>query len=355
MSSVPALHRSHPAALSDPGRLGYHWGVTGGRVPPSALGAHPPAGRHHRRLGCLWAAALVWVGAVAPVQGQAPDDGGGEDGSPREIEGRSPRVTSRADVEVRVDSGAGVDSERLLDWAEAVGRQSTALRQCYGDRLEEDATIEGRLRVEVALRPRRRRPALRVTVDELDDDRLQRCIERRLVRVRMDDLEHPETVFVELTFRHSLAGATRAMEARMRRAREAFDAGLAVTRLPDGRVQAAGQSGNGLVRFRGEGPDEGTARRLAALTHSRLSALFDCRRRAGRRGASPAGELVLRLDVAEDGTVRGRVVRHTVATPGADRCVADAFTDRPAADPQETRGRVSVVFQASPDPPPNTR
>lgn len=300
-----------------------------------------PMGREGRlivtnssRTIALGAAGLV-VGALAaaaPLAAQEMDQG-------------EARITSRSDVQLRIDSEPGTAGERLQALAGAIGGQMRAIRRCYAKVVEERPTVEGEMKVSVKL-PKKGRARISLKDDSTDDRRLVRCVHKALRGGSYGDVDRPAGAVVGLTFRNSAAeGAARTAERRQQEGQ------VSIRINADGEPEAKGGTPSGTLRFTVVGRSRSDATRVAAVyrgLRSGLPKLLDCRRRSGVRGMSPEGELELQLRISRRGRARARTTRNTVeAGKRASRCVERALARMRFKPDAAGRMRLELRFGAS--------
>jgi hypothetical protein len=265
-------------------------------------------------LGCLFQAATLHASLLL-TQARAQEGVGGvaESGMGQ---GHA-SVTTRSDVSVSLESVPGTSGPRIAALGRALTAAMPQIRACYAQAIQRVPVTQGRGRL------RRDLPAGVGTV--LEDGRLEtallRCVGDRLSALPLDASLRPASAIVVLeldsTVAHGAAEVAR---------RQAEADAVSVSR-ESGRPEASGEGG--AVRFAVRADSEAGDELVAEATRvvrSALPGLLDCRRRAGRRGRSPAGTLtfsvVLRGETAPSAAARGA----TVADPMAPRCVATAIS-----------------------------
>ncbi|MFW5920673.1 MAG: hypothetical protein ACOCUS_02445 [Polyangiales bacterium] len=231
-------------------------------------------------------------------------------------------VTSRSDVQIRIDSLPGTSGQRLKDLAGAIGGQMRAVRQCYAEVVEERPTVEGELSMKVKL-PKKGGAQVSVDEDDTDDRPLLRCVRGALDDGSYDEVDRPAGAKAILTFRNSAAeGASRTAERRKKERQVNIELNA------EGEPEAEGGTPDGRVRFTVVGGSRDDAQQVAAVyrgVRSSLPSLLDCRRRSGVRNMSPVGELELRMRVSRRGRARARTTKNTLeAGKRASRCVERA-------------------------------
>jgi hypothetical protein len=268
-------------------------------------------------LGCLFQAATLHASPLL-TEARAQEGVGGvaESGMGQ---GHA-SVTTRSDVSVSLESVPGTSGPRIAALGRALTAAMPQIRACYAQAIQRVPVTQGRGRLRLDL------PAAGAgVVTVLEDGRLEaallRCVGDRLSALPLDASLRPASAIVVLeldsTVAHGAAEVAR---------RQAEADAVSVSR-ESGRPEASGEGG--AVRFAVRADPEAGDELVAEATRvvrSALPGLLDCRRRAGRRGRSPAGTLtfsvVLRGETAPSAAARGA----TVADPMAPRCVATAIS-----------------------------
>lgn len=252
------------------------------------------------------------------------------------------RITTRSDVRMEIATAPGTRRSELETLGAAVGLKLAAVRACYAERVENDPSVRGTLVVRVTGQ-RSGRAGVAVQRDELGDAPLRTCAVRAVRAAKASGARPSSAIVVTFTFTNTAAEGRE----RMRR-RRAHAAAAALETEPDGRLAARGGVESGEVRFKVIGPAE--RRQAIASVHgamrTAIPAFLDCRRRASRGGASPAGEIRAELSVGANGRGRPGRTRSTVADRRSDRCVQRVLSRAEYAP--DARGRYTVVVEYAP-------
>ena len=260
-------------------------------------------------------AAVITAAVVAMPQAGSAQDGVAQSGMGH----GEARITARSDVRMAIESGPGTSGVRLRALSGAVSAKLGDVRRCYAEVTTERPTVQGAMRVRVTHPEGRGRTRIEVSRDSASDDALRRCVLRAIQGGDFRQVERPAIVNVDLTFANSAAAGVASVERQ-----RAIEDDVDVTDTADGQHQARGSVAGDLVVYTivSQGRTGATA---VAAVHRALrpvgSGFLDCRRRAGRRGASPAGQIEVDLRIARSGaaTLRGR--SSTVGDPRAPACV----------------------------------
>lgn len=239
-----------------------------------------------------------------------------------------------------VESGPGTSAARLAELGSAVGARLGAIRQCYAEVTEQRPTVTGQMKLRVTV-PQRGQAQIETTLDETNDAPLARCVLRAVRAMSADAVQRPASAVVNLTFTNT---AARGIEEGTERRQEAERA--TVTREPDGRLLARGGTEGGEVRFRVNAESTAPEARVQAVqrtVRAAIPGMLDCRRRASRRGASPAGDIAIELTIARNGRARTRVASSTVADERAPQCLTRAISRE--RFPAEAAGATTVTVR----------
>jgi hypothetical protein len=254
------------------------------------------------------------------------------------------RITSRSDVRLSMESLPGTGSAAMTALGQRVGARMATIRGCYEARVAENPTVTGTLRLRWLLDAQG--PArVEIDRDEVGDAPVRTCITRALEGLDASGLARPTRAVVQLQLANT---AARAAEQTAERAQEAQQVTLSTD--ADGNPTSSGGTTEGHVRFTltGEGAASGPA---VAAAHrgvlSVLPGLLDCRRRAGRRGRSPGGELSAVLQVQPGRSPTSRVTASTVPNEQTRTCVSRVL-GRIEHRATEGRGNVRARIQFAP-------
>lgn len=286
----------------------------------------------------LWAAVgmvLLWPwGAAAQGSGGVARSGMGQGEA---------QISTRSDVQLGIESGAGTSGQRLQDMVRAISSKLGEIRQCYGRITAEDPSVVGHIDVDVSL-PRRGRVQLETRRNTVENRTLTRCVTRALQRANYGAVRRPANVKVKLSFGNTAAAGA---EEVARRREEG--AQVTLTRDAEGNLVAQGGVPSGEVRFQLSAPESVGAEALAAMqraVRSEVAGLLDCRRRAGRRGMDPEGEIEFRLVVQRRGRARARKVDSSVQDSRAPICVSRVISRTRFSS--EAAGRATLTVRFAP-------
>ena len=285
--------------------------------------------------------AWTWLGptpgwAQSSPTDEAPDVAGSG------ISQGSGAITTRSDVNLSVENLPGTSSLRLNAIGQAIGSQMGDIRQCYADVTSERPITTGDMRLSVRI-DRQQSAAIAVAHDGINDAPLRQCILRALRRASFNEVRGPAGGMVVVQFNNTAAQGA-ALVARERSQRRD-----SVVEMVDGQPQARSTTARGEVTILLRGLGNTSAEAVNAMYRSvqaRIGSLLDCRRRAGRRGMDPSGDIVLSLQVPPRGTPSGRNISSTVTAQRAPSCVMRSLSNAGRGAPREAAGwyHVEVHF-----------
>jgi len=263
-------------------------------------------------------------------------------------------ITTRSDVRLALESDRGTNNDRLQAIGRAVGQKMAAVRSCYTRAAAADPTVTGELRLRVSLDGGRGRPSVEITTDLLSDDALQTCVLTAMRAVELQGVERPAAAIVSLEFANSAARGTQAVQDS--RARQVASVGTNA----QGQAQAQGSTGEREISYDVTAVGATSSTAVAAVQRGLtdgLAGLLDCRRRAGRRGASPAGVITLTAQIAGRNLRGAAAASSTVGDTNSGRC-AELALEQMQLPAGEHAGQVRVVItfrdasgSATPAPP----
>lgn len=268
--------------------------------------------RHMRTTNAL--ALLVGSLALSPVAAAQGHGGVNQSG----MDQGEARIATRSDVRLSMESMPGTTGAQVSALGTRVAQRMAQIRECYEERVADDPTITGTLRLQFRL-GERGQPNVAIDRDGVNDRGLVDCVSRRLARVDVARLRRPTHALVQLEFANT---AARGAEQTAQRAQEAQQ--VEITIDANGNATATGGTPDGRIRFVLTGDGRESAPAVASAHRAlrgALPGLMDCRRRAGRR-QSPEGELAVVIQVREGRPPQSRVTQSTVADERARACVS---------------------------------
>ncbi len=250
-------------------------------------------------------------------------------------------ITTRSDVRLSLESVPGTSAARLAALGRAMGGAMSQVRQCYEEAVAARPTVTGTLRIRVTV-PERGAVTLDVVEDGPADAPLLTCVRRVLTRQDVASVERPAAAILVLEM-HNTAAHGAAETAR--RAEEASEVAISVE---EGRPTARGEGPGVVFVVRGAAGENEMVAEAHRVLRSQLAGMLDCRRRASRRGRSPAGRTTLRMSMTAGRAPTMEAGASTVADPDAPACLARALA-RPHRTPEAGPATldVEVTFAAA--------
>lgn len=293
------------------------------------------------RIAKLW---LVLGLLVAPAVGghaQRARAGRGVAGSG--LEQGEVLVAVRSDVRLAIKGIRATLNDRLAAMTSAISSEMPAVRECYSKLVATRPATVGGLRAVVVLEPGASPPNVEITEVDGSDAALTSCVAKLLRGLNLRGVERPAAVEVTLTFDNTRARGQAAVDA----TQAAFTANL--ERQQDGSYVGRWQTENNEISFVvrvGASDGEPLAQTLVGAVRAGFYGFVDCRRRSGRHGMNPAGEIEMDLRIAGDGKISGHVTRITVEdTKRTPACVEKAATRLQLTGHRgAARASVTVVF-----------
>lgn len=284
-------------------------------------------------LGCF---GVCWSASMASAQ-SAPAVGGGVANSGMQ-QGEAV-VAVRSDVRLAVKGIRATLSDRLTALTREVTVEMPAVRACYTKLIATRPATVGGMRATIILEAGRPNPSIEMTEIDGTDAELSACVGKVFRRLSFREVERPAAAEVTLTFDNTRARGQAQLEERQ----AAFV--VSVERDSENNHVGRWQTDGGEVVFEivvpaSAGAD--VAERLVHGVRGGFSGFLDCRRRAGRKGMNPVGEVTLDVGVGRDGKLSGHVTNSTVEdekrTPG---CVEKAIS-KIRLDPARRPARASI-------------
>lgn len=274
--------------------------------------------RHDHAMKTLALLSFALVGSLATFSSAHAQNGGvGESG----MQQGTAQISTRADVTMSLSTMDGTTAARLQAISPQLSEKMSAIRQCYATVSRSRPTVTGTLAVSLVAPPTGTRTNVTASEDHVNDAELVRCTVRALESIRVIAANRPIGLVVHLTFSNSAARGVEETEAHraLQTSVELVGSG------PDATVR--GHIPTGEISFVARGPsDNAELRALGTVVLDHIAGLLDCRRRAGRRGASPEGDITLTFTVQGTRLVRPHVDANTVADRNAGTCAARALS-----------------------------
>ncbi len=277
--------------------------------------------------------------AAAQAKTRAPSSGAGVSRSGME-QGEAV-IAVRSDVRLQMKGTGGATKAQVTAIGEAIRAKMAGLKRCYGKLVAQDpAAAVGAFQLVITF-GKRRFPVLEYADTNKGHVGLQKCIEKSLGRADMQGAKRPAAAILTLDFANTRARGQAAME-------RAFDpaASVKVTTAEDGSLNASWKTEDGKLAFRVRGrsssADSDTVAAVLGGLKGAYGSFLDCRRRAGKRGTSPAGETVTDVRLRAKGRASGKNRSSTLKLALAATCIERVY-GRLRFEGARARSRVEVT------------
>lgn len=285
---------------------------------------------------------LATVLMVIVVQAQKSDQNLGGVAKSGMSQGQA-LIAVRSDVKLSLKGTGGTTSKRVAALGEAAGQQMTALRQCYSRLVAQQPATVGRLRILVTFKDNNKRPALEVSERKGTDAALSDCVRDVLEKMTLKADDRPAAAFLTLDFDNSRAEGQAMLNSKLAESKE-----IEVSVDGNGKHTASWTTSNGKVTFTISAEPsvskESVANILLGFKQS-YAGYIDCRRRAGSRGDSPAGQTVAVLRIQRKGRVKADIQSCTIARKKGRVCMEKTLSKLVYKDvPANTQATVTVDF-----------
>ncbi len=230
----------------------------------------------------VWAQATPAAPQAAPAAQAAPAS---QDEAPVGTRGR---ITARSDVKMAIEGLPGTGPKKLDALAKTLGAPLGTIKRCYGEVVKEHPEVVGTLAVELEL-PEKGKLAVRAPGATAELKPMKACVDQAFGKLDVSEVPRPAGARVVLELTNSSAAAVGEV-----RRQEENAAHVEVASEADGGFSSRGRSMEGEVTFQVRARDKETVERMHNVVREALPGMFDCRRRAGKRG-SPEGDIHLKL------------------------------------------------------------
>ena len=287
-------------------------------------------------------AVVVAGGATAGAQAAKKPSRGQNGVSHSGMEQGEAVISVRSDVKLQMKGTRGATKAQVAAIGEAIRRKMPELKQCYGKLVSRDPTAAmGIYQLIISFEKNEKRPVLQYADTNRGHPKLQRCIQKTLGKASLRDADLPAAALLKLDFANTRARGQAAME----RANDPLTS-VRVETARDGSLSARWKTEDGKLAFRVTARSPAADRETVAVVlgglRSAYGSFLDCRRRAGKRGASPAGETVTEVKLKARGRASAKNRSSTLELAPAAACIERIYR-RLRFDGATARSRVSVT------------
>jgi hypothetical protein len=257
--------------------------------------------------------------------------------------GEEGRISTQSNVTMSVEGSSGTAGTRLDALAKVLGKPLGDVKQCYGELVKNRPEVVGTLIVELEV-PEKGNPKVRTPNASKALKQMDKCLDKAFAKLDVSQVPRPAGARITLELTNSAAKSVEEVKDRGEAANK-----VDVKQTPDGGFESTGTSLQGevlyKVRSKGKNPDGSEmVERIHQGVRDALPSLFDCRRKASKK-SSPAGELVLAVNLKGKAAPDIEVSSCTVPAERAPFCVDQALTQ---FLPREGWGRAEVTIQFAP-------
>jgi hypothetical protein len=234
-------------------------------------------------------------------------------------------ITTETGISLALDSVPGTSAARVQAMGRAVQTRMATIRGCYHAVVAVRPTVTGVIRMEITV-PEGTGPAtVTVTEDAVHDAELLTCARAALVAMPTRDVVRPSSVIAVLTVGNSAA------EGAVIAAQHASEGDAVDVQHEGGRPIASSEMTDVRFVIRGAaGSSDDLLAEGFRVVRSQIAGLLDCRRRASRRRRSPAGTVVLTVNMTTGQPLVVHMDRTTVAAgEETGTCVAERLARAP--------------------------
>jgi hypothetical protein len=254
------------------------------------------------------------------------------------------KITFQSNVRIALKGERSTRSERVNALGAAVGAKTAELKACYAKVVESDPTAVGAIEVALALTEDDAKPKVEVRQSAGFTSDMLTCVRRVLQETKLDKNQRPAAAMITLEFSNSRAQGEEAMAAR-----SASTLTDAVVTNAQGKLEVSWSAPGDKVAFTAlaepSETKESPAAALRALKKT-LGAFLDCRRKAAKGGASPAGASTAALTWSRGALATAQLESSTLSKPPAVTCIKNALGRLKIENgPQSGRVTVTVTFK----------
>jgi hypothetical protein len=253
-------------------------------------------------------------------------------------------ISVRSDVRLSMKGTRGATKSQVTAIGEAIRSEMQRLKLCYGKLVAQDpAAAVGAFRFVISFLDKKKLPVLEFPGKGPRHAGLEECIRNSLGKASLDRDHRPAAAILMLHFSNTRARG----EALMNEASDPTNS-VEVKTAPDGSLGASWKNKNGGLSFevtaRPKDANRDTVAAVLSGLKSRFGSFLDCRRKAGKRGTSPAGKTVSDVRVLPRGKVKAKTLSSTLKLARAATCIEKVYK-RLQFEGAAPRSRVRVTVE----------
>lgn len=252
-------------------------------------------------------------------------------------------ISVRSDVRLSILGTKGTKRENVDALANVVRKKIPAIRACYVKVVSTTPNITGELHLTMEFNKKPKRP--RLTIPDQTDALvpLVPCVKKALIKTSLSNGFRPAAAVLTLTFNNTRARGQNLLQ----KSREANDKFPITTQ--NGLHAIRWTTDDGKLSFlvtAAETTSKAAVASVQRVLRDRFGVFLDCRRRASKRGMSPAGETEVDVVVKRKGKIVPNVRSTSVSHKRAPICIEKAFNKLIFdAVPSKTQLTVKIRFQ----------
>lgn len=270
-------------------------------------------------LFCAYVIALLSGSAASAQKSNQPASGGVAKSG---MEHGEAKISVQSSVRMSIKGERATSSQRLDAIGAAVGERRSKVQECYAKSVSSDPTQVGMLEIAISFTDASPKPGLEFRRQTGFDAKMKDCVRETLEAIRLDKELRPAAAIVTLEFSNSRAQGQQVMQERM------DNADAEVSKNAEGKLETRWSAPGGKVALTITAEGSETKELLVNLQgvlKTALGAFLDCRRRAGKLGASPAGDTAVRLTILDGGRSAAQVQSSSIRNPQAVTCIEKVF------------------------------
>jgi hypothetical protein len=250
------------------------------------------------------------------------------------------KIAVQSNLRISIKGERATNALRVDAVGQAIGAKTARLKACYAQVVTRDPTRVGAVEVALAFDETRSEPKVDFRQNAGFTPDMLSCLRQILEAVSLDSERRPASVLATLEFSNSRAQGQEAMQ---ERAGQSAAESVAINAT--GKFEAAWSAPGAKVSLTTVAePSENRESVVAAqrILRKALGTFLDCRRKAAKAGASPAGETVVDLVWSSRSHAEARIQSTTLSKEPAVSCIKKAF-NRLKLEQGPDRGHVTVT------------
>lgn len=252
------------------------------------------------------------------------------------------KISVKSSVRFSIRGQKATGGQRLEALGEMVRSKIPKIQECYTKSVASNPTQTGDLEVSIEFEAENTRPIVKFRELPGLNKNTTLCVQKALETIELEKKYRPAAAIATIEFNNTRAEGQKEMEERRDNARE--------TSVPvnvEGKPEIKWGAPGGKVEFTITGEVPSAEKRLPNVREEITKALgsfLDCRRKAGKRGASPASITVINISLTSGEGNSAKIKSTTLANEKAVDCIEDIFS-RFTLEADPLRSQVSVKIE----------